>query len=153
MARTAQSAATRGGPTAHGFSLTGGCQCGAVRYRLATPALEVNHCHCSMCRKIHGALFASFARVAAPAFVLEKGMDVLARFRSSPAVERCFCPNCGCPLFIADADYPDRIWFAVATLDGGAHPGHPRQTERHIFAGSKVPWYEIADTLPQHEEF
>lgn len=136
-----------------GGELAGGCQCGAVRYRLAVPALEVNHCHCSMCRKLHGALFASFARVASESFVLERGGEALARFESSPAIARHFCARCSCPVYLAARGYPDRLWLALGTLDGGAHPGHPEEKEFHIFVGSKVPWYDIADGLARHEEF
>ena len=136
------------------FVRAGGCQCGGVRYRITAPALEVNHCHCSICRKVHGALFASFARVRKSNFILERPSEAdLGVFRSSAVVQRHFCTRCGSPLFITIYGYPDRVWLAAGTLDSGAHPGHPADNEIHIFVGSKSPWFPIADGLPQHERY
>ena len=45
------------------------------------------------------------------------------------------------------------VELATGTIADGAHPGHPEATRRHIFVGSKVPWYAIDDGLPRHEEF
>ncbi len=133
--------------------ITGGCQCGALRYTIHQPAVEVNHCHCSMCRRIHGALFASFARIPAAAFRLGSGEARIGSYRSSLDTDRWFCRVCGCPLYMTITGYPDRVWLAVATLDGDAHPGHPKNKEFHIFVGSKAPWYKITDELPRHEQF
>jgi hypothetical protein len=105
-----------------------------------------------MCRKVHGALFATFASVPIVGLAIERGADSLAQFESSPGVLRQFCRRCGCPLFCRVASAPDMIYFTPATLDDGAHPGHPAAHERHIFVGSKVPWYRIESRLPQHDE-
>jgi hypothetical protein len=131
--------------------LHGGCQCGAVRYVVRAPAEEVYHCHCQMCRKVHGAIFATFGIVPADAFTIERGAGRLSTFESSPGSRRLFCGNCGCQLLSTVESRPGVVYFAVATLDDGAHPGHPAGRERHIYVGSKVPWYEIASHLPQHE--
>lgn len=140
--------------TVRGWSpLTGGCQCGAVRYTLRAPARETYHCHCEMCRKLHGTLFGTFATVRRGEIVIDKGAENLATYDSSPPNHRKFCKTCGCYLFGEDERWPELFWFTPATLDGGADPGHPRQTERHIFVGSKVPWYPITDGRPQNEEF
>ena len=77
------------------FKLSGGCQCGAVRYTIYEPARSTNHCHCSMCRKIHGALFASLSRVSEDKFTVDRGKDNLVNFDSSPQVHRKFCKTCG----------------------------------------------------------
>ena len=135
------------------FPLTGGCQCGAVRYSLLAPAISVHHCHCSMCRKLHGAMFASFAIMPRDAVVIDRGADQLKRFDSSPTGERYFCRNCGCQIYSDVVVQPEIRYLAVGTLDGGAHPGHPPGSEEHIFVGSKVPWHAITDGLPQREEY
>ena len=129
----------------------GWCQCGAVRYRVNAPALELYHCHCSMCRRSHGTLFASYATVPREALVVEMGEEVLRSFSSSAPVRRYFCGRCGCHLLLEDDRWPDRRWYTPGTCDG--HPGHPVESERHIFVGSKVPWHDIRDGLPQREEF
>ena len=133
-------------------TLRGGCQCGAVRYAVRGPASAVIHCHCSMCRKLHGAVFASFAIALRDRIEIERGADNLATFESSEGVRRLFCRTCGCQLFCDMDDVPGERWFTPATLDGGAHPGHPPASERHIFVASKVPWHEIAAGLPQDPE-
>jgi hypothetical protein len=61
---------------------TGSCLCGAVKYRIDTPIREVSHCHCSMCRKAHGAAFASYASVPRAAFHLLEGQDRIGRYPS-----------------------------------------------------------------------
>ncbi len=133
-------------------SLTGGCHCGAVRYRVDAPAQETYHCHCSICRQIHGALFASFAIVAPGDFVITDGADGLTRYDSTPGVQRYFCRRCGGQIYSDVDKLPDIRFYTVGTLDGGAHPGHAAGQERHIFVDSKVPWWRIADGLPQSAE-
>ena len=128
---------------------SGGCQCGAVRYRIAVPAERTTHCHCSMCRKVHGALFATYSAFPRDRFVLERGQDALATYNSSPGVRREFCRHCGSPLFF-DYDGGEAIVdVATGTLDDGAHPGHRREQEAHIFVASKAGWFTITDDLKQ----
>ena len=135
------------------FKLSGGCQCGAVRYTIHEPVRETVHCHCSMCRKVHGALFVTFSVISKDKFTIDKGADNIATFKSSANLGRKFCKTCGGHLFEEGAEEPNLVYFTTGTLDGGAHPGHPDDKLYHIFVGSKVPWYEITDDLPQHEEF
>ena len=135
------------------FKLSGGCQCGAVRYSVHAPARSLVHCHCGMCRKVHGAVFVSFSEVPADKFTIEKGESNLANYDSSPGNHRRFCKTCGGHVVTTDDDLPDIVHLSTGTLDDGAHPGHPDGTESHIFVGSKVPWYEIHDGLLQTEEY
>ena len=134
-----------------GFSVTGGCHCGAVRYRVAAPASEVCHCHCSICRRLHGAAFVSFALVPPDSFVVTQGADQLSRYDSSPGAQRYFCARCGAQIYSDVETLPDIRFYTVGTLDGGVHPGHAPEKERHIYVGSKMPWWHIQDDLPQHQ--
>jgi len=131
----------------------GGCQCGAVRYRVTAAAREIYHCHCSMCRKLHGALYATWAVVPRGRLEVSQGDESLGTFESSSGVRRRFCRSCGCPLFCEIDSDPDFDWFTPGTLDGGPHPGHEVDRERHIFVGSKVDWLEIHDDLEQYREY
>lgn len=133
--------------------LEGGCQCGAVRYRVSAAASEVYHCHCSMCRKLHGSLFATWAVVPCGRIEVTQGRGALAAFESSPGVRRRFCRGCGCQLFCEIDSDRKFDWFTPGTLDGGAHPGHRRDREQHIFVGSKVTWHEIHDDLKRFEDY
>ncbi len=132
-------------------AITGGCQCGAVRYTVRAPARETRHCHCSICRKTYGALFVTFSTYPLAAFSLDKGADNLVNY-DTPKDHRRFCRTCGCHVMEVADDEPERVYVPAGTIDGGAHPGHAEGAIKHIFVGSKVPWYEIVDELPKYEE-
>jgi hypothetical protein len=76
---------------------TGGCQCGAVRYRITGPLASPHLCHCRMCQKAAGNYFMPLASAAHTAFRLTRGTP--AWFQSSRPVRRGFCRDCGTPLF------------------------------------------------------
>ena len=134
------------------FQLSGGCLCGKVRYTQIGHAKSVEHCHCSMCRKAHGALFASAAVLDADQLQIDSGGDHIAAFESSAGNWRRFCQSCGCQLFMTVDIIPNEIYLWVASLDEGAHPGHPTDKEVHIFVGSKAPWENVEKSHPHFAE-
>jgi hypothetical protein len=113
------------------------------------PFEEMHHCHCSRCRKAHGAAFATFARTAAAGVRVREGEETLRHYRSSAPVRRSFCGTCGSSLFFRFDPLPEAIWVAVGTLDDD--PG--LRPQAHIFAASRAPWCAIADALPQFAEY
>ena len=76
--------------------LTGGCQCGAIRFALSVAPTRVSLCHCRMCQKATGAPFASFADIPGENFAWTRGTP--SSFKSSSVAERDFCAACGTPL-------------------------------------------------------
>jgi hypothetical protein len=76
--------------------LTGGCQCGAIRFAVSAPPAKVSICHCRMCQKATGAPFASLADIPHANFSWTRGKP--ASVRSSSIGERDFCAACGTPL-------------------------------------------------------
>ena len=76
--------------------LTGGCQCGAVRFAVYATPVQIGLCHCRMCQKAVGGPFISLADVRHEDFAWTRGRP--ATFRSSNIAERDFCPSCGTPL-------------------------------------------------------
>ena len=78
--------------------LKGSCLCGGVRYEIDGPIEGAMHCHCSMCRKAHGAAFRSRAGIRAKDFRWVSGEGVITWFESSPGNHRGFCSRCGSPL-------------------------------------------------------
>ena len=94
--------------------LSGGCQCGAVRFALSAPPTKVSICHCRMCQKAVGAPFASFAEIAKSDFAWTRGQP--ATFRSSSIAERGFCRDCGTPLSFGRIDGP-RIEILTGAFD------------------------------------
>lgn len=129
--------------------IRGSCLCRGVQYEISEPLHEMSSCHCSMCRKAHGAAFATYARATAKAFRFTLGEDRVRRYRSSPPVQRCFCGDCGSNLLFLFDGAPEEVWVAAGTFDDDPtiRPGS------HIFVGSKAPWHEITDTLPRHEAY
>jgi hypothetical protein len=125
---------------------TGSCLCGAVQYEVEGPATEVTHCHCPMCRKQHGAAFATYAGYEIDRLRVTQGEEASQAYRSGPTTERRFCRHCGSSLFWIDTT-GSRIWVTLGTLDGDV--GRP--VDGHIFVGSKAPWYTITDDLPQYD--
>jgi hypothetical protein len=133
------------------FKLTGGCFCGGVRYTITAPAVDTHHCHCSICRKFHGAIFVTLSVFPRSAFTYDKGTGNLGTYNSSEKVHRHFCKTCGCPISLDLVENPGVIAVATGTIDNGQWPGSPKNELRHAFAPSKVGWYEIADKLPQNQ--
>ena len=132
-------------------NITGACQCGAVNYEIAEPVRAVDHCHCSMCRKLHGALFASFGVVRRSDLTL-RGEDNLGDYMSSANLHRQFCRTCGAQIMGWTSDEPDRVFICLGTLDAGQDPGHDKAKERHIYWESRVSWYDPGDALPRVTE-
>ncbi|WCM53273.1 GFA family protein [Pseudomonas sp. WJP1] len=128
-------------------TLQGSCLCRTVRYELKSPPKALSHCHCSQCRKGHGAAFASYASVPRADLHLIEGAGQIAAYRSSESVLRQFCSQCGSSLFWSKSQgqYADWISIALGTLDTPFTPGK----QRHIEVASKAPWYEIQDRWPQ----
>ena len=96
------------------FRLTGGCQCGAIRYALHEPPTGPHICHCRMCQKAFGSFFAPLTGVPLKSFELTRGK--LAIFKSSDQTERGFCRDCGTPLSFHYVDR-ERIAVSIGSLD------------------------------------
>ena len=125
--------------------LTGGCQCGAVRYALFAMPEGTSLCHCRMCQKAVGQPFAAFAPVRLADFAWTRGDPP--SFRSSSAVERHFCPRCGTPLTFRYL-HKEEMDVAVGTLD------HPELVQPTLVVGveSQVPWMYAAVLAPLPHE-
>ncbi|OLF54743.1 GFA family protein [Pseudomonas chlororaphis] len=124
----------------------GSCLCGAVAYQLSSRPRALAHCHCSQCRKSHGAAFASYASVPRDDLRLLRGADSLKAYPSSESVLRQFCGQCGSSLFWSRnrGEYADWISVALGTLD----TPFTAQKQRHIQVDAKAPWYRIEDAWP-----
>jgi hypothetical protein len=124
---------------------SGGCLCGAVRYRLHGPLRPVVYCHCGQCRRTHGH-FAAYTSVPADALELVEQRG-LAWFRSSAEAERGFCRECGASLFWRRIGGDD-CGIAAGSLDDDAGLG----AVAHIFVADKGAYYDITDGLPQQAQ-
>ena len=126
----------------------GHCLCGTVRFEIDGPFDSMVHCHCSMCRKHHGSPFATFVSAPLAGFRFTAGEDSIVKYESSPGFHRSFCKACGS---VIPEGMPaiGLVVCPAGDLDGdlGIAP------QMHMFTGSKAPWYQITDDLPQHAEY
>ena len=126
----------------------GSCLCGGIKYEVDGTFGKVVHCHCSMCRKATGAAFRTRAAVATEAFHWLTGEDLVSRYESSPGETRTFCRVCGATLPTFFCDRPHEIGLPLGTLDDDPAV----RPSAHVWVGSKAPWWEITDSLPQYNE-
>ena len=122
--------------------LIGGCLCDAIRYECAEPPCDVHYCHCRLCQRAFGNVFAVFGSLPISALSFTRGTPRL--HRSTPFAERGFCSACGTPLTFR---YLHSAWIAIAigSLD---HPEVVRP-EMHWGIESQVPWLALHDDLPR----
>jgi hypothetical protein len=137
----------------------GSCLCGGVKFEIDGPLLRPLHCHCSRCRKQHGAAFRSRVRVRAADFKWIEGEDLVSYYESSPGFRRGFCRVCGSPVVnrpgpaykpaAANPAIASELGIPLGILDDD--PGIRPQC--HVFVASKAPWFEITDDLPQFPDY
>lgn len=126
--------------------LRGSCYCRATRYRVADAFEYAMNCHCSKCRQRTGSAFKPIGGIAVEAVSLVPGGE--ARRVGDEKAHDVMCGECGSLLYaiVRDGQYAH---VALGTLEDSPaiRPTH------HIFVGSKAPWFDITDDLPQFEEF
>jgi hypothetical protein len=126
--------------------IRGSCLCGGVSFEISGGLDRASHCHCTMCRKMHGAAFGSYVGVQRESFRWLSGEELVRGFASSPEVIRTFCSRCGSTLQYVHRGQPARFALALGVLDDdpGVRPA------LHMFVADKAPWFEITDLLPQY---
>lgn len=130
-------------------AVPGGCACGLVTYEIDMPTVFCGHCHCSMCRKPHGASYVTWAGVPQDQFRITSGAQHLNMYVSSEQGRRQFCAVCGSHLFCwhetEDGSPPKVIDVTVASLQGDID----RHPEVHFFYDSRASWTVVNDDLPK----
>ncbi|HXX47901.1 MAG TPA: GFA family protein [Myxococcota bacterium] len=127
--------------------IRGSCFCGGIAFEIERVAF-LRHCHCSTCRKETGSAFGTLAVVRPQHFHWRRGEDLVRFYDYPPDGRRASCRVCGskAPLALRNGT----IMAVPAGLlddDPGVRPS------LHQFAGSKAPWWEIADELPRFEKW
>jgi hypothetical protein len=127
-------------------SLVGKCYCGTVQYAVPDEFRYAMNCHCSNCRRTTGSAFKPFAGIESEKLTVTQGKDEMLIYGSEHAHD-AHCGKCGSLLYslVREAAW---VHVAMGTLVDAPsiRPG------RHIFVGSKAPWFDITDDLPQHHE-
>jgi hypothetical protein len=124
---------------------TGGCFCGQVRFEVWGAPENVRICHCTRCQRTTAAPF--FARVLCQARQVTITGE-LGHHPSSPEMTRTFCPSCGTRVG-TDRPASGNVALSLALFDDQS----AFRPDCHFFVASKAPWLQLADGLPQYEEW
>jgi hypothetical protein len=124
----------------------GQCFCGAVQYQIELNSKAIVHCHCSMCRQIHGAPYVTWVGGVTSTLELTTGRDSLKYYKSSANARRGFCSKCGCPMFFESTDWPGETSMPLPHI----RPPHDLKPRAHIYFSDKEPGLEIHDDLPKY---
>ncbi len=129
--------------------LTGGCNCGAIRYEVNAPLLGATYCHCRRCQRRTGTAASASASAAPGSFRVLLGEDRLRAWRPGDGWEKWFCGDCGSAMFSRNPDDPDLVGIRLGTFD--EDPGvRPSQRQYVAYA---APWEPIPDDgLPRYPE-
>jgi hypothetical protein len=129
--------------------LSGGCNCGAVRFEVSEPLVSASYCHCTRCQRRTGTAASPQARVAPGALRFVQGAELVKGWQPpDDGFEKCFCSDCGGALF---SRHPDgTVWSVrMGTLDAdpGLQPSH-RQFVAYAAAWEPIP----EDGIPRFDE-
>ncbi len=127
--------------------IQGDCECGLISFEADCEISDFSHCHCSQCRRLHGAAYATFAEIEAARFRYLSGEDQVKVYKSSPGTDRVSCSNCGSNILVTTKSHPQYVYLSMSSVNGD--PAHP--PAYHAFVGSKAPWHEITDDAAQYE--
>ena len=123
--------------------VTGGCQCGQIRYAMRVDRVEKPHvCHCRMCQKATGGLFAALAGCAKLALQWTEGKPAF--FASSSLAARGYCRDCGTPLTFSYNTPDARIYVTIGSMDDPALAN----IEIQYGVESKIAWVRFCENVP-----
>lgn len=115
------------------------CLCGAVRFELTWPSKWVAHCHCTLCRRAHGAAFVTWIGMPQDQCRIVDDARHVQWYESTPGAERGFCSRCGSTLFFRSQRWPGELHVTLANLDGSAD----RAPMVHAYWDRRVAWTSV----------
>jgi hypothetical protein len=124
---------------------SGRCLCDAVSFEARLPSRWVAHCHCSRCRRAHGAAFVTWVGLDADGVALHDPEARLSWYRAAGGGERGFCSVCGSTLFFRSPKWPGELHAVLANFDGPVD----RAPQAHGYWDTHVDWIAIVDDLPK----
>src|SRR5262249_51224875 len=124
--------------------IQGSCACGGIRFEIEA-VRSMTHCHCTICRKLTGASFATYAHVDKDKFRWLGGERTIRRYESAPGSFRSFCPTCG-SLVPGQATYLATVSVPAGLLQSG--PGRPPPLP--VLSPSPAPRRGIHTKVPPH---
>jgi hypothetical protein len=124
-------------------SVNGGCLCGAVRFEARLPSKWCSHCHCSMCRRAHGAGFVTWVGFESDHFALTTDPGQLKWYESSSGARRGFCGTCGSTMLFEAKRWSGETHVALGCIDDPID----RKPQANSFFDAHVDWIPIDDAL------
>ena len=127
--------------------LSGGCECGAIRYECSAEPLMAGHCHCRSCQKASGTGHVSHLMVPKAAVTITGDARLYERAADSGTrVRRGFCPNCGAAVYGESSGWPDVLTLRAGSLDDPErfHPG------MIVYAAAAPSWDRMDPALPSY---
>jgi hypothetical protein len=132
-----------------GLPLTGGCNCGAIRFEVSEPLVAALYCHCTRCQRRTGAGASANARTAPGSFRIASGEDRIRSWQPETGAAKFFCGDCGSALFSATGGDPPGIGVRLGAIDGD--PGI--RPSAHQYVAYEAVWEPIPDDgLPRYPE-
>ena len=125
----------------------GKCLCGAIEFEVELVAEKTFNCHCSRCRRSHGAAFATQVFAKGETFKFITGEDKISEFKERPGV-RAFCSECGSRLMNYLPRKSRYLSIALACLDEDV----AARPMSNVYVGSKANWFTPADDIPAFDE-
>lgn len=125
---------------------TGGCLCGALRYRASAEPVEVGYCHCRMCQKLSGATVLPWASFESASFSYVEGKAKI--FTSSAHGQREFCEACGSQIAFRTTNDHTTVEINIGTFDDP----EAVTPEYHVWCDSRISWFDTTDDLPRYAE-
>jgi hypothetical protein len=127
--------------------LKGRCACRAVTYEVADEFVVAYNCHCSNCRAMTGSAFLPWGEIEPEKLRVTEGEASLALDGDPHGPHARRCGNCFSLLYWSGNEGKIRVPYGSLVDEPSLKP------MAHMFVGSKAPWYEIVDGLPQHDEY
>ena len=125
--------------------IDGGCFCGSVRFIALPPSKWCSHCHCSMCRKTHGAGYVTWVGYEQDQVSMKSGGELLTWFDSSPGAQRGFCSKCGSSIFFRSERWAGELHVALGCIDDRID----RDPQANVFFDEHVDWMPVDESLKQ----
>jgi hypothetical protein len=126
--------------------LTGRCACNEMAYEVADEFVSAFNCHCSRCRAATGSAFRPWGEIEPAKFALTKGEAHKLVSGDAEGRHSVRCGRCFSLLYWTGYEGKIRIPYGTLVDEPALKP------TAHIYVGSKAPWYEILDDLPQYDE-
>jgi hypothetical protein len=129
------------------LSMTGGCLCGKVRYKISAPPIDNFNCHCRTCQRAVGAAYLSAMLVPVSAFTVTGVYKEFATIAASGhTLYRAFCPECGTMIFARNSHFTNICPVAATTLDDPSL----FKPQKDIWVADAQPWDIMNPDLPKY---